>query len=95
MLGECGFYQPLVASRVCGGKRVFKDLIQLAVFDLGWNVLALKQLLGGRPFLWIVLQKPFEHDRFFSEALVVKLSRKNDSFLKLNEKTNGLIYYCT
>jgi len=61
---------------------VFKYLVQLAVFDLGGYVLALKELLGGGTLLGVVLQKPFEDDRFFREALVVKLSRENDSFLK-------------
>ena len=61
---------------------MFEHLVQLAVFNLGWDVLALKQLLRGWALLWVVFQEPFEDDRFFGKALVVKLSREHDSFLK-------------
>lgn len=33
---------------------MFEYLVQLTVFNLGWNILALKELLGSRAFLGIV-----------------------------------------
>ena len=56
MLGEHGFHQALVASGVRGCERVFEDFIQLTILNLGWDVLTLKEFLGGGAFFWIVLQ---------------------------------------
>ena len=45
MLREHSFHETLVARGVRGRERVLKYFIELAVFNLGWNVLTLQEFL--------------------------------------------------
>ena len=54
MLREHSFHETLVARGVRGRERVLKYFIELAVFNLGWDVLTLQEFLRCGTFLGVV-----------------------------------------